>query len=239
LGLAGVYSVMALMNAAALTSLVRLRRHQVAAASGQRVVARGGSWAHMAEGLRYVASAPLLRTLLLMGLFPVLFTLPLSALLPILVARVYESGPGVLGVLSACLGLGALGGSIVGAGLATHKRPVEIQLAIGVGLGSGLVALALAPTYWLAAPMVAVIGFCQLLYMVLNNGQIIALADARMHGRVTSVSMLRFSMSPMAILAATWQADVIGPRSTVLLGGAVTIAGMVLFRGLTRTRKSS
>jgi hypothetical protein len=124
-----------------------------------------------------------LRTLLLMGMAPMLFAFPVQAMLPIFVERVFLAGPVGLGVLSASIGLGALGGSIVGAGLAQRGNPVRIQLQVGALLGAALIGFALAPSIWIAAPLAAVIGFCQLVYMVLNNGMIMASADARLHGR--------------------------------------------------------
>jgi MFS family permease len=230
LGLAGVYSAMTCMYSLALASLVALRRSQPASSAVDAVhpAVRPSGWAHLTEGLRYVASTPLLRSLLLMGLMPVLFTMPLQALLPIFVARVFVEGPGVLGLLSASIGVGALAGSVVGAALSHHPRPVGIQLAIGGLMGVALIGFALAPTYLVAVPVAAVIGFCQLVYMVLNNGLIIANAEARLHGRVSSVNMLRFSTAPFAILAATWLTDLIGAQWTVAVGGAVMILAMLL-----------
>lgn len=225
LGLSGVYGSMTAMYGVALASLSR-RVETIPLTTTQ--VTRPSGWAHLTEGLRYVAAAPLLRTLLVMGLMPVLFAMPLQALLPIFVARVYDAGPGVLGVLSAAIGIGALIGSVFGASLTHHSRPVAVQLILGIFLGVGLIAFALAPNYWVAVPVAAVIGFCQLTYMVLNNGMIIASAEPRLHGRVSSVNMLRFSMSPFSILVATWLADLIGPQWTVAIGGTLTAAAMGL-----------
>ena len=229
IGLAGVYSAMAAMNAAALASLIALRGYHGAARSttNRVAVAQPSGWAQLTEGLRYVASVPLLRALLLMGMIPVLFAMPIQAMLPIFAERVYAAGPVGLGVLSASIGLGALAGSVVGAGLAQHANPVRIQLRIGALLGTALICFALAPSLWIAAPVAAVIGFSQLVYMVINNGMIISTAEARLHGRVTSVNMLRFSIIPLAILAATWAADVIGPQPTVAIGGGIMLVTML------------
>ena len=230
IGLAGVYGTMAAMNAVALSSLLALRRYHgaVKPTPTRAPAVRLSGWAQLVEGLSYVASVPLLRTLLLMGMIPLLFAMPIQAMLPIFAERVYVAGPLGLGVLSASIGLGALSGSIVGASLSHHGNPVGIQLRIGAVLGVALICFALAPSLWVAAPLAAVIGFSQLVYMVLNNGMIIATAEARLHGRVTSVNMLRFSITPLAILAATWSADTIGAQPTVALGGGILIGAMLL-----------
>jgi MFS family permease len=229
LGLAAVYGVMAALNAVALASLGALRRQHAIArpAVNREAVVRVSGWAQLTEGLRYVVSVPILRTLLLMGLIPVLFAFPVQAMLPIFSERVYESGPVGLGILSASVGVGALSGSVVGAGLSQHSNPIRLQLLIGAMLGAVLIAFALAPALWIAVPLAAMIGFAQLVYMVLNNGMIIASADARLHGRVTSVNMLRFSITPLAILGATWLSDTMGPRATVALGGTVMLLAML------------
>jgi MFS family permease len=229
IGLGGVYSVMATMNAVSLTSLLALRRQHAAARTATAQASTGSSsgWAQLTEGLTYVFSVPLLRTLLLMGLVPVLVAFPVQAMLPIFSERVYAAGPVGLGILSASIGLGALAGSIVGAGLAQRGNLIRIQIWIGVVLGIGLVGFAFAPSLWVAAALAAVIGFAQLIYMVINNGMIMSSAEARLHGRVTSVNMLRFSVTPLAILAATSAAEVFGPRTTVALGGTIMLVSML------------
>jgi MFS family permease len=227
LGLTAIYASMTAMYGLALASLIPGRRLEPLPPTAE-LTKRPSGWAHLIEGLRYVTAAPLMRTLLLMGLIPVLFTMPLQALLPIFVARVYEAGPGVLGVLSAAIGLGALVGSVFGASLTHHSRPVGVQLTIGLLLGVAVIGFGLAPTYWVAVPVAALIGFCQLTYMVLNNGMIISSAEPRLHGRVSSVNMLRFSMTPISILIATWLSDLIGPQWTVAIGGTITVLAMAL-----------
>ena len=104
IGLAGVYGTMATMNAVALTSLLALRRHHraVKSAPTRITVVRPSGWAQLTEGLRYVVSVPLLRTLLLMGMIPLLFAHADPAMLPILAERVYAAGTGRTG--------GAVGG---------------------------------------------------------------------------------------------------------------------------------
>jgi MFS family permease len=233
IGLGGVYGVMAAMNGVAFSSLLALRRfHRAAAAkptawSSEPPMERLSGWAQLTEGLRYVVSVPALRTLLLAGMIPVLFAFPVQAMLPIFAERVYSAGPVGLGILSASTGLGALVGSVVGAGLTHRGNPVRIQLRIGALLGAALIGFALAPALWIAAALAALIGFSQLVYMVLNNGMIISSAESRLHGRVTSVNMLRFSITPLAILAATWLSDAIGPKPTVAIGGSIVVVAML------------
>jgi len=229
LGLAGVYSAMAALNAIALTALAALRRQHAAARPAVTGTPPGrlGAWAQLTEGLRYVVSVPVLRMLLLMGMIPMLFAFPVQAMLPIFAERVYAAGPVGLGVLSASIGLGALTGSVVGAGLTQSGDAVRIQVQIGGLLGLALLGFAFAPALWIAAPLAAVIGFAQLVYMVLNNGMIMSSAEARLHGRVTSVNMLRFSITPLAVLGATGLSEVIGPQMTVALGGSVVLVAML------------
>jgi MFS family permease len=228
-GLAGVFGVMATLNSVALSSLILLRRHHAVArrAPAPRQKTTSSSWAQLTEGLRYVASVPLLRTLLLMGMVPLLFAMPVQSLLPIFAERVYDAGPLGLGILSAAVGVGAVCGSVVGASLTRHADPVLVQLRVGAGLGAALLAFAVAPALWVAVPLAGLIGFSQLIYMVLNNGMIISTAEASLRGRVTSVNMLRFSITPLAILGAAWLTDQIGARQTVAAGGLVLLATML------------
>jgi MFS family permease len=238
IGLAGVYGVMATMNAVCLSSLIALRRqHDAARIATTRVsVGNPSGWAQLTEGLTYVFTVRLLRMLLLMGMVPVLVAFPVQAMLPIFSERVYAAGPVGLGILSASIGLGALAGSVVGAGLAHRANPIRIQIWIGVVLGVGLVCFAFAPSLWIAALLAAVIGFAQLVYMVINTGMIMSSSEARLHGRVTSVNMLRFSVTPLAILAATTASEAFGPQTTVAVGGAIMLGSML---ALSRVRLES
>ena len=124
--------------------------------------------------------------------------------------------------------LSKLDALLLGIGVGMLVAALLIKLAgVGALLGVALVGFALAPALWVAMPLAAVIGFGLLIYMVLNNGLIISSAEARFHGRVTSVNTLRFSVTPLAVLAATSLTDAIGAQPTVAIGGVIVVVTML------------
>ena len=65
------------------------------------------AWGSMVEGFRYIRATPIVGTLLVLGLVPMLLGMPYQTLLPIFAADIYDIGPGGLGILIGFAGLGS------------------------------------------------------------------------------------------------------------------------------------
>ncbi|HEY3245672.1 MAG TPA: MFS transporter, partial [Phycisphaerae bacterium] len=95
-------------------------------------------WSGLKEGLRYAFGFPPIRSVLLLLALISLVGMPYSILMPVIATRVLHGGPGVLGLLMAASGLGAVTGAIWLAArrsvLGLGRVMVQSALVFGLGL---------------------------------------------------------------------------------------------------------
>ncbi len=239
IGLGGVFLAMALMYAVVVASLVRLPvRAAQAEAAGTR---RGaGSWDQLVEGLLYVRSSPSLVALLGLALATLFLAMPYQQLMPLFSERVFGVGAAGLGLLMTANGIGSVAGALFVAAMASFSRQATLLLGIGIGFGLTLVGFALSPIYPLAVFMLLLVGFCWAAYTALNSTLIMSNADPRFYGRVMSVYLLTFAVTPLGALPMSWISDHIGAPLTIAAAGALValiVAGVAgLFPAYRRIR---
>lgn len=229
-GVGGVFAAMAGLFVAVILTLLRLPNRPVPVAGGKPGGGVGG-WDQMLEGLRYIRSSPALRALLGLAVVTLFLGLPYQQLMPLFSEQVFQVGAAGLGLLMAANGVGALAGSLAMAALASVRRQGALQLGLGIGLGLGLVAFALAPWYPLAVGLVGLVGFAFAAYTSSNNTLVMVNAEPRLHGRVMSVYVMTFAVTPLGALPLAALADLVGARTAIAAAGAVvalTATGVAL-----------
>jgi MFS family permease len=176
------------------------------------------------EGLRFLFSERWLWTTTLgasLGNF-VAFS-PLGVLIPLLVRQVLDGDGIALGLILAAGGLGGVLASV----LLGHRDPPRhrlVALWAGWGLsGIGVLGLGLVPNLWLAGGVAFVTYGLDAYGSVLFDPLIQQGVPAELLGRVASVDyVLGFALSPLGLVAAGALAEVIGVRTTLLIGGGIT-----------------
>jgi MFS family permease len=237
-GVGGVFATMTALYGLVTLSLLRLPKSAdvTPTASGRRK----GGWEELLDGLRYVRGSPTLVALLSMALVPVLVGMPFQTLMPVFADNVYDVGAGGLGFMMAAVGVGALFGAVGVATMSDHARPAVVQLSLGVGFGVSLVAFALSPSFPVAMVFLLVVGATSAAFQALNNTLIMGNTEPRLYGRVMSVYMLTFAAMPLGTFPASWIADHIGVRATVMGCGVIlalsVLAVAVLYRPYSRIR---
>jgi MFS family permease len=232
IGIGLAFSVMALMFAAALATLVRLPGG--AAQTSDRAAARPGGLEQLKEGLAYTKSSPTLVALLAMGAVMAIFGQQYQIFMTLFSERVFQVGASGLGLLMAMSGLGSLMGAIMVATATRFRRPAALQAWLGVAFAASLISFGLAPSFFVALLMLTVVGFSSAAFMGLNSTLIMSNAPPRLYGRIMSIYMLTFAAQPLGALPLAWVADAAGaPASMVLAGTAVlaAVAGIGLFYG--------
>jgi predicted MFS family arabinose efflux permease len=163
----------------------------------------------IAEGLRFVWHDPLLRILLAISA-----SLNLAFIGPFLVgasALAFRrfGGPTSLGIMLSAIGGGALLGMIIGGSSKQLPRHRTLILSILLVVGAGLAMLAVVPTVWWAAAVIAPIGIAA------GIGNVVVLTDLQhrtppeMLGRVMSLVMLTaIGLTPISYAAAGALADI-------------------------------
>ena len=185
---------------------------------------------HIAEGFRFVReTAPIRALLLLLGLVS-LVAMPYSVLMPIFAARVLHGNARTLGTLMGATGVGALGAALV---LASRRglRGLGRWVAFACGgFGVCLILFSLSRWYILSVILLVPAGFAMMTQNASSNTLIQAMVPDRLRGRVMAIySMMFMGMAPLGALLAGAAADRIGAPWTLGIGGAVAIAGAIVF----------
>jgi MFS family permease len=196
----------------------------------RRPAPRISAWASIVEGFVFSwRTAPVRALLLLLGLVS-LMGMPYSVLMPIFADRILQGGPDAYGLLMSASGVGALAGAAT-LTVRRHIRGLGRWVALSAaGFGVSLIAFAFSRSLWLSALLLVPAGFCMMVEMAASNTLIQAMIPDRLRGRVMAVySMMFMGMAPLGALIAGALAAPLGAPATVAIGGAVCIAGGLLF----------
>ena len=233
-----VFVVMAAMYVLAVTFTVRLPskplyafaetasgKASIAARAGGRRGSRGLK--DLADGMRYVATDPTIRMLVIVNFMIVVVAMPYTMLLPGFVKDVLHEGAFEQGILQSVQGIGAIGGSIVVASAAARARG-RMMIAWGTLLGIGVVAFAVSTNYWITLPIMVLIGAAQAGRMAIGQVLIQSYSAEEFRGRVQSVWFMQFSLVQFGTFAVAILAEVLGPQ--VAIGGlaALLVLAMLL-----------
>jgi len=179
-------------------------------------------------GFQFVADSPLFRMLLMTALVMPLFAFPIMQLLPVFAADVFHNEDIGLGVLAAAGGVGGLVGSLIAANLDNVQAKGRIMLAGSLLMAVAMFSFALTPWLVAAALVLALGNVGQMLFMTTNNTVIQARVPEEYRGRVMSMLMMSFGLSPLGVLPVTIAADTIGVQAAVAMSMAVFIGLVIL-----------
>jgi MFS family permease len=182
------------------------------------------------EGFRYAFGFPPIRALLLLLAMLSLAAMPLTVLMPVFATRLLFGGPGTLGLMTAAVGMGALGGALF---LASRKTVLGLgrQIAWASAVfGLGLVGFSLSNMLWVSLVLLAVNGFAMMLVTSASNTILQTIVDDDKRGRVMSFyATALLGMAPVGSLLAGSLASHVGAVRTVQLAGAVGVFGALVF----------
>jgi MFS family permease len=191
---------------------------------------RVSTWHSLIEGFAFAwHTRPIRALLLLLGLVSVM-GMPYTVLMPIIADRTLHGGPDAYGLLMSASGTGALAGAAI-LTLRRHIRGLGQWIAVtAIGFGISLIAFSFSRQLWLSAVLLVPAGFCMMVEMAASNTLIQSMVPDRLRGRVMAVySMMFMGMAPVGALLAGAIAAPIGAPKTVAIGGAVCIAGGLIF----------
>lgn len=232
-GLGGVFLLVAIGYAGFVFGLTRLPR--------TRNVARrpaGSVLAQMASGFGYARRNRALLMLLVMAFVPIIFGMSYQTLLPVFQERVLNVGASQLGLLYAFTGVGALAGSLTLASMSAIRRKELLQIGFGVAFGGALVLFALTSNFVLALAFILLVGLFGNAYTALNSTLIMTSSDREYHGRVMSIYMMTWSLSPLASLPIGALVDAYGAQLVVAVFGLIVV-GMILALSPARLKASA
>ncbi len=222
IGLAPVYALDVASFGVALVAVVLL----------PRLVPDGGGTPmglrSMAEGFRHLRSERLLSASYLIDLNAMIFGMP-RAVFPALGTGLYGGGPGVVGLLYAAPGAGALLGSFV-TGWCSRVRHQGRAVAACVVVWGGTIALVgVIPVLWVGLVLLALAGAADVVSAVLRQSIQERTVPDHLQGRLSGTFFAVVAGGPRLGDVETGLAAAIGgPEFAVWSGGLACIAGVGL-----------
>ncbi len=183
----------------------------------------------LADGVKYVKGDAPVRVMLLFSLVPILLAMPFQALLVVFTDDVWKVGDGGLGILQACAGLGGIIGSVLVAWRGETPQKLRMLMASVLGFGGTLFLFALSPWFILALPLVLVSDIFASTFNTVNNTIIQVLIPDAVRGRVNSLLMMTFGLTPLGTLPVSAAAQAWGAPVAVAGASLITIVVSVLF----------
>jgi len=179
------------------------------------------------EGLRYAWGRPdlmaILAMLFLIGTFGLNFPIFISTM----AVGVFHADARGYGLLSSIMAIGTMAGALLGA---RRDRPRFGLLLLGAGVfGLGCTFAALAPSYWLFAITLVVIGVAALTFTNTTNSLMQLSTEPAMRGRVMALRVsIALGGTPIGAPIAGWVANSFGPRWAMGVGAASGFAAAIV-----------
>jgi MFS family permease len=174
------------------------------------------------EGIAYVAGRPDL--MLAFALTAVVATFGLNYQLTnaLMATDAFHRGPEAYGLLGSMIAIGSLSGAVTGA---SRERP-RLTLLIGATLAFGAIVTvsAFAPAYLLFAVLLIPTGFASITFLNSANGSVQMSTLPAMRSRVLALYVaIRQGTTPLGAPLVGWLGSAAGARSSVLVGGVVSL----------------
>ncbi|MFD1537369.1 MFS transporter [Nonomuraea guangzhouensis] len=188
-------------------------------------------WRSVIDGLRYIATGPVLLMSFVVDIIAMVFALP-RALIPQAVAERFDGSPIALGWLSAGMAIGAVLGAL-GSGWLGRVRRQGVALTVTIALwGLSVAAAGLAQQLWLMVVLMAVGGVADMVSSVWRQSILQLHAPDEMRGRMQGAFMVVVAGGPRlgdlrAGLTAVWFG-----MTWAWVGGGLACAIAVLVVGL-------
>jgi MFS family permease len=210
---------------AVLASLLLMRIERPPAAARE-----DSAFQSLREGFAYAFRTAHVRSLLSLVAATSFFGLPFSFFLPAIAGGTFKRGPSGLGVLMACMGLGALAGALFMA----HRKGIgslgRLAGLFSLSFGALLVAFALSGHFALSCALLAACGFCMMAQMASANTCLQSFVPDHLRGRLMSLYVITFvGLAPLGGLLQGRLAGVSSVQSVILAGGLITSAAAAVF----------
>jgi MFS family permease len=187
--------------------------------------------AQLIEGLRYIRTAPIIRTTLLMMFIIGTFTYEFSISLPLLAKFTFNGTATAYALLTSAIGIGSLLGAIK----AAHRKRVRLSLLVRTAFlfGASVLLFAAAPTITVALFIAILIGFFSITFLTLGNVILQTESLPHMRGRVMSLWIAAF-LGTTAIGGPIigFVGETLSPRWSLMVGGIAAIIAATIGLGL-------
>ena len=217
-----VFLINAVSFAAVLCSLSLLRVEELHL-TNRAPRARGS----LAEGFRYVAKRPDLKTILLMIFLIGTFGLNFPIFISTMSVTVFHAGASQYGLLTSIMAIGSVTGALLAA--RREKPHMTLLLAGALFFGFGCALAAIMPNYWLFGLALVLIGVAAQTLTTTGNSTVQLTTEPAMRGRVVAILLaIALGGTPIGAPIVGRVADVFGPRWALAIGAASGFAAAIV-----------
>lgn len=188
---------------------------------------RGRSPGMLIEGVRYVRSQPKMVMILIIVFFAGTFGMNFQITSALMATDVFDKGAGEYGILGSALAVGSLTGAL----MAARRVRIPLRLLVGAALAFGVaeIVAGLLPTYLAFALFCPLIGFFTLTMLNSANATMQLESPPEIRGRVMAFYFtIVMGGTPIGAPIIGWIGQHLGARWTFILGGVLTMAGVLL-----------
>jgi MFS family permease len=171
------------------------------------------------EGFRYVWRRPDLKIVLLMLFLIGTFGLNFPIFISTMAVGAFHTDAHGFSLLTSTMAMGTLSGALIAAGRGSIGLKSLLAGAALFGIGCTLAAI--APSYWLFAGALVVIGVAALTFTNGTNSLMQLTTEPAMRGRVMAIRVgIALGCTPIGAPIVGWAADTFGPRWALGVGAA-------------------
>ena len=195
------------------------------ASSGQ---ASRNIFRNLAEGFKYVRSNNTIMAVVLITIFMNLLLFPYMQMIPVIAKKVLDVGPGLMGVLMAADGLGALIGAVLIASSRTLTRHGRFYL--GGSLLSLFVVGLFAYSQWYAVSLVLllILGLGTAGFGTMQGTIVMLMAREDMRGRALGIMTLAIGAGPLGALLVGAVADATSTSFAIAVNAVIGLVAVGL-----------
>jgi MFS family permease len=194
---------------------------------------RSSAGRQIVAGLRYAGRNQYVWLIMSLVGVSAFFVMPYSVLMPVFAKEVFGGGADVYGYLLTFAGVGALAGALTVASLGPRSRRGLLLSAANAAFAALVFSFTFVRTFWLAAAVLAAVGFCFVVQNSLANTLIQVNVPDRLRGRIMSIYFLVF-MGAMRLgsLQAGYVARYVNVQAALLIGASASLlwAALVAWR---------
>ena len=220
-----VYVMAVVLYGLALFAMSRVAKSPPAEGMGQKPVL-----SELVAGMRYVAGDAPVRALMTLSIVPILLAMPFQSLLVVFAEDIWEVGDGGLGILQAAAGVGGIMGSFYVAWAGETDRKLRLMMSSLLAFAGTLFLFAMSPWFLLALPLVLIADIFVSVFSTTNGALIQVLIPDEVRGRVMSLMMMTFGLTPLGTVPVSALAEAFGaPVAVAVASVATAVLAVVIY----------
>lgn len=192
----------------------------------------------IAQGFGYAINHRQVLICLLFGLVPMFLVQPFQNLLVLFADEVWHVGERGLGLMLASAGLGGVFGTVYIARRGENPKRVRLMILTAFCFAGFLMVFSLSSNFYWALLFLGLANMCAQACSTLNNTSIQLLVDDSVRGRMSSIMMMSFGLTPLGVLPLVYLAELAGAPMAIVTACCLLVAAVILFYAFSPTLRS-